>query len=141
DKSRPEQKPRPAPVITTTRTASSRAASSIARGSSSARRGFTAFSRSGLFSVIVRTPVLEVTINRWSYDMMAEFAKERVRDGGAADSGTEDECPRRRVRGIEIGRRGVEEMWRGQMSSARSRRDSTHECNEADDMCERSPPS
>src|SRR4029079_18132900 len=54
--SRPEQKPRPAPVITTTRTSSAREASSMARGSASASSGSIAFRRSGRLSVIVRTP-------------------------------------------------------------------------------------
>src|SRR5678815_2900550 len=54
--SRPEQKPRPAPVITTTRTSSAREASSMARGSASASSGSIAFRRTGRLSVIVRTP-------------------------------------------------------------------------------------
>src|SRR4029078_12181550 len=54
--SSPEQKPRPAPVITTTPTSSAREASSMARGSASASSGSSAFSPSGRLSGIVGTP-------------------------------------------------------------------------------------
>src|SRR5215831_4191151 len=68
DRSRPEQKPLPAPVMSTTRTASSVATASIARGNSTASAWSTAFSRSGRLSVMRCTPVGDV---RWMREGMA----------------------------------------------------------------------
>ena len=54
--SAPEQKPRPAPVSTITRTALSSLATRIAAFTSWAMVPVQAFSRSGRFSVMVATP-------------------------------------------------------------------------------------